>query len=104
MLVKINSVSRKTIKVTQLDIDDYGSLLPIQDLELFLPQSQLGDSLFHALQNAEFAAIFTKNDIKQLRNESNNRDDLLNEVILVNPISLDEINEEKRKIIESLKK
>ncbi|NOJ29959.1 MAG: hypothetical protein DA328_07315 [Nitrososphaeraceae archaeon] len=99
MLVKINFVSRQRIKVTQLDIDDYGSLLPLKSI----PQSQLGESLFNALQNSEFAAIFTKMDIEPRPNKSEGNESL-DEVILVNPISLDEINEEKRKVIESLKK
>lgn len=103
MLVKINFVSRQRIKGTQLDIDDYGSLLPLKEIELSLPQSQLGDSLFNALQNSEFAAIFTKSDIERRPNKSEGNEPL-DEVILVNPISLDEINEEKRKVIESLKK
>ncbi len=104
MLVKINSVSRKIIKVTQLDIDDFGSMLPLKELELFLPQSQLGDSLFDALQNTEFAAIFTKGDIEHLEDVDNIGDLDEREVILVNPITVDEINEEKKRIIESLKK
>jgi hypothetical protein len=36
MLVKINDVdtSKNSVKVTQLDIDDYGSIIPLRELEL----------------------------------------------------------------------
>lgn len=36
MLVKVNSVDiiKKKVKVIQLDIDDYGSVIPLKELEL----------------------------------------------------------------------
>jgi hypothetical protein len=39
MLVKVNdiNVSNNKVKVTQLAIDDYGSVIPIKELELKIP-------------------------------------------------------------------
>jgi len=40
MLVKVNYINiiKNKVKVTQLDIDDYGSIIPIKELELNVPQ------------------------------------------------------------------
>ena len=39
MLVKINNIdaSKNKVKVIKLDIDDYGSIIPLDELELKLP-------------------------------------------------------------------
>ena len=39
MLVKVNSIDsiKNKVKVTQLDIDDYGSVIPLKELELNIP-------------------------------------------------------------------
>lgn len=39
MLVKVNDIdiTNKKVKITQLDIDDYGSVIPIKELELKIP-------------------------------------------------------------------
>ena len=36
MLVKVNNIdtSKNKVKVTKLDIDDYGSIIPLKELEL----------------------------------------------------------------------
>ncbi len=38
MLVKINDASGNDVKVTKLDIDDFGSVIPLRELDLKLPQ------------------------------------------------------------------
>jgi len=40
MLVKVNNidVSKNKVKVTKLDIDDYGSIIPLEELEIKLSQ------------------------------------------------------------------
>jgi hypothetical protein len=42
MLVKVNSIYtiKNKVKVTQLDIDDYGSVIPLKDLELNIPADE----------------------------------------------------------------
>jgi hypothetical protein len=39
VLVKINKINEgeNRVNVTKLDIDDYGSIIPVKDLELILP-------------------------------------------------------------------
>ena len=39
MLVKINNIDiiKNKVKVTQLDIDDYSSVIPLKELELKIP-------------------------------------------------------------------
>jgi hypothetical protein len=43
MLVKVNSIDiiKKKVKVTQLDIDDYGSVIPLKELEPLDQQTNL---------------------------------------------------------------
>jgi hypothetical protein len=91
MLAKINHVdtNRKTVSVTRLDIDDFGSVIPLDELELHVSPDD--DSLIHILNNSSYAAIFTGHDV----GDSNN-----NNVVLANGITIDELNIEKSKIID----
>ena len=43
MVVKVNSIDiiKKKVKVTQLDIDDYGSVIPLKELEPLDQQTNL---------------------------------------------------------------
>jgi len=90
MLVKINDIdiSNNKVKVTQLDIDDYGSVIPIKELELKIPPYD--DSIIQTLKNSPYAAIFTQDSI-----EENN-----SIIILVNGMTIDELNKEKKKTID----
>jgi hypothetical protein len=90
MLVKVNSIDiiKKKIKVTQLDIDDYGSVIPLKELELNVSGDD--ESVIQTLKNASFAAIFTEDDI----------DDNNGTIILANGMTLDELNKEKTKTID----
>jgi hypothetical protein len=90
MLVKVDSIDiiKKKIKVTQLDIDDYGSVIPLKELELNVSGDD--ESVIQTLKNASFAAIFTEDDI----------DDNNGTIILANGMTLDELNKEKTKTID----
>ena len=91
MLVKVNDVNSNKVKVTKLDIDNYGSVIPIEELEINLPTDD--DLIIQILKRSPYAAIFTKWD-----NDNNNT------IILASGRTLDELNEEKNKIINTLNK
>ncbi len=95
MLVKINNITRNVVKVTQLDIDDYGSIIPLKELELKLPSND--NSIIQTLKSSSYAAIFTEGN-------NNNDDDNSNTIILASSITNDELNEEKIKTINTVNK
>ena len=39
MLAKITSYTENIVRVTQLDIDEYGSIIPVGDVELLFSQT-----------------------------------------------------------------
>ncbi len=92
MLVKINDIdiSNNKVKVTQLDIDDYGSVIPIKELELKIPPYD--DSIIQTLKSSSYAAIFTEGNI----------DDNDSTIILANGMTIDELNKEKSKTIDKI--
>ena len=79
MLVKVNGINydNKMVNVTELDIDDYGSVIPLEDLEFQLPSKD--DSIVEILKNSQYAAISVQE----------------------NTMTLDELNKEKQKTIEA---
>jgi hypothetical protein len=89
MLVKVNSIDtiKNKVKVTQLDIDDYGSVIPLKDLELNIPADE---SVIQTLKNSSYAAIFTEGNIEE--NSST--------IILASGMTVDELNKEKSKTID----
>jgi hypothetical protein len=89
MLVKVNSIDtiKYKAKVIQLDIDDYGSVIPLQELELSISTDD--ESIIQTLKNASYAAIFTEDNV-----EDNN-----STIRLANGMTMDELNKEKRKIV-----
>ena len=93
MLVKVNRIdaTNNKVNVTQLDIDDYGSVIPVKELELNIPQYD--DSIIQTLKSSSYAAIFT---------EGNNTDDSNSTITLASGMTLDELNVEKNKTIESV--
>ena len=93
MLVKVNSVNEgeHKAKVTMLDIDDYGSIVPLDELELKLPLND--NSIIHILESSPYAAIFTERNLI-------NKDAT---IILANGITVDDLNMEKNKTIERKK-
>jgi|SRR5919108_4760768 hypothetical protein len=92
MLVKVNNVSSNKVKVTKLDIDDYGSIIPLKELEFNLPTHD--DLIIQILKCSPYAAIFTEG----------NNDDNNDTIILASGITLDELNEEKNKTINAVNK
>lgn len=79
------------IRVVELDIDNYGSVIPLRELELTLPAD---DSVIKVLSSTEYAAIFTEGEI----------DKGVDTIILANSVSLDELNEEKKRAIDAMNK
>ena len=92
MLVKVNRIdaTNNKVNVTQLDIDDYGSIIPIKELELNI--STHDDSIAQTLRSSSYAAIFTEGDA----DESNST------ITLASGMTLDELNSEKNKTIEKV--
>jgi len=89
MLVKVNNVDtiKNVVNVTQLDIDDYGSVIPLKDLKLNIPADE---SVIQTLKNSSYAAIFTEDNIEE--NGST--------IILASGMTVDELNKEKSKTID----
>ena len=103
MLVKINNYTKTHVTVTELDIDEFGTIIPIRDLELKIMEHN--NSLYDLIRQSPYAAIFTKKDlnIKDFKDHTN-YDENSNIILLVNPITIDELNSEKKKVIESTDK
>lgn len=92
LLVKVNKIIEgNKIKVVELDIDNYGSVIPLRELELKLPED---DSVIKVLSSTQYAAIFTEDD----------NDESDDTIILANSVSLDELNEEKKRAIDTMNK
>jgi hypothetical protein len=93
VLVKINWVneSENKVNVTKLDIDDYGSIIPVEELELILPSQD--DSIVQVLKNSSHAAVFTDGDI-----EDNN-----SIIISASGMINEDLNKEKQKTIDSVR-
>jgi hypothetical protein len=90
MLVKINGIDieEKKVRVTLVDIDDFGSIIPLKDLKLRIrPQDAY---IIKILENSPYAALFTEDD--SVDNNSI--------IILANGLTTDEINREKSKTID----
>ena len=99
MLAKITSYTENIVTVTQLDIDEYGSIIPVGDVELLF--SQNNRNFYELLKKSTYAAIFTEKDLHKEGSFALSLDVKLNNIILVIPMTLDELNDEKKKIIES---
>lgn len=92
MLVKVNSIDidKNKVKVSKLDIDDYGSVIALKELELKIPAND--NSIIQTLQNSSYAAIFTQGDT----------DDDNSTIILANGITIDELNKENSKTVDKI--
>ena len=90
MLVKVNSIDNenKMINVTRLDIDDYGSVIPLEELELQLPPNN--NSVIETLKNSRYAVLSIQEDLGQHSNI----------ITSAETMTLDELNKEKQKKIE----
>jgi hypothetical protein len=90
MLVKINDVIGDTIRVTKLDIDDFGSIIPLKELKLRLPQYD--ESIDQTLRNSVYAIVFTADD-----SEADN-----STIILARGMTTEELNEEKERTVRAV--
>ena len=91
MLVKINHVGDFILSAIKLDIDDYGSIIPLKDLELKLPPAD--SSVTQTLKSSPYAAIFTDGEEEDQGT-----------IILAKGITEAELNKEKEKIIDAVNK
>ena len=89
MLVRVNGIDsmKSRVKVTQLDIDDFGSVIPLKELELDVSTDD--DSILQTLKNSSYAAIFTEGSMEENKSV----------IILANGLTIDELNREKSKTI-----
>jgi hypothetical protein len=90
MLVKINDTSGNDVKVTKLDIDDFGSVIPLRELDLKLPQDD--DSVSQTLKHSSYAIIFTKDD----------SEDVGSTIILAKGLTPEELNDEKERTVQAV--
>src|SRR5690242_20845033 len=90
MLVKVDAIDsvKNRVKVTQLGIDDYGSVIPLKELELDISTDD--DSIFQTLKNSSYAAIFTEDSVEENKSV----------IILAKGMTIDELNKEKSKTID----
>lgn len=90
MLAKINDISGSSVRVTKLDIDDFGSVIPLRELELRLPQDDY--SVTQMLRHSEYAILFTVDD-----SEDNG-----STIILARSMTTEELNEEKERTVRAV--
>jgi hypothetical protein len=90
MLVKINDISGNNVKVTKLDIDDFGSVIPLRELDLKLPQDD--DSVSQTLRHSSYAILFTKED----------SEDDGSTIILAKGVTTEELNNEKERTVQAV--
>ena len=90
MLVKVNTIhiNDKVIDVIKLDIDDYGSVIPLEQLELKLPPNY--GSIVEILKDSPYAVLSMQGNLEE--NGST--------IISAETMTLDELNKEKRKTVE----
>jgi hypothetical protein len=90
MLAKINNISGNNVKATKLDIDDFGSVVPLRELDLKLPQDD--NSISETLRHSSYAILFTKDD----------SEDDGSTIILARGVTTEELNDEKQRTIEAV--
>jgi hypothetical protein len=90
MLAKINDISANNVKVIKLDIDDFGSVVPLRDLDLKLPQDD--DSISETLRHSYYAILFTRED----------SEDDGSTIILARGLTTEELNDEKERTVQAV--
>ena len=90
MLVKVNNIEGNSIRVTKLDIDDFGSVIPLREVNLRLPQED--ESVVQTLRHSLYAILFTADD---------NEDDG-STIILARSMTPEELNEEKERTVRAV--
>jgi hypothetical protein len=99
MLAKITSYTKNIVRGTELDIDEYGSIIPLGEFELTF--STDNRDIYELIKNSTYAAIFTKKDVSNQGSLISHIDKKSNNILLVIPMTLDELNDEKKNVIES---
>jgi hypothetical protein len=99
MLAKITSYTKNVVRGTELDIDEYGSIIPLGEFELTF--STDNRDIYELIKNSTYAAIFTKKDVNNQESLISHIDEKSNNILLVIPMTLDELNDEKKNVIES---
>jgi len=98
MLVRINKIiNNDKVSVTKLDIDDDGSLIALENLELDLPATD--DSIMEILKISQYASIFTSSSANTTKEDKNK-----NTIIIANAMTADELAQEQRKTIDAVRK
>lgn len=90
MLVKVNDITGNSAKVTKLDIDDFGSVIPLRELDLRMPQND--DSVSRTLRHSVYAIVFTADD----------SEDDGSTIILARSMTQEELNEEKERTVRAV--
>jgi hypothetical protein len=90
MLVKVNNISGNSVRVTKLDIDDFGSVIPLRELDLKLPQDD--DSVSQTLRHSVYAILFTNDD----------SEDDGSTIILARSMTTEDLNEEKERTVQAV--
>jgi hypothetical protein len=90
MLVKVNDISGNSVRVTKLDIDDFGSVIPLRELDLKLPKDD--DSVSQTLRHSLYAILFTKDD----------SEDDGSTIVLARGMTTEELNEEKERTVRAV--
>ena len=90
MLVKVNNIRGNNVRVTKLDIDNFGSVIPLRELVLELPQDD--DSVSQILRHSVYAILFTADD----------REEDGSTIILARSMTTEELNEEKERTIRAI--
>ena len=90
MLVKVHNITDNNVRVTKLDIDDFGSIIPLKELNLKLPQDD--ESVSQTLRHSLYAILFTAYDSED--------DDSM--IILARSMTTEELNEEKDRTVRAV--
>ncbi|MFL6511994.1 MAG: hypothetical protein ACJ70X_03540 [Nitrososphaera sp.] len=79
-----------SVRVTKLDIDDFGSVIPMRELDLKLPQDD--DSVNQTLRHSVYAIIFTADEEEEYGST----------IILARSMTPEELNEEKERTVRAV--
>jgi hypothetical protein len=90
MLVKVNNIEGNSVRVTKLDIDDFGSVIPLREVNLRLPQED--ESVGQTLRHSVYAILFTIDD----------SEDDGSTIILARSMTQEELNEEKERTVRAV--
>jgi hypothetical protein len=90
MLVKVNNIEGNSVRVTKLDIDDFGSVIALREVNLRLPQED--ESVVQTLRHSVYAILFTVDD----------SEDDGSTIILARSMTQEELNEEKERTVRAV--